>query len=257
MFYYYKMNNKQNKHAAAGFTLVEMLTVVAIIAILVSILVPVLAKQKTKARAKLARLDCSGIANAIKQYNMDHTGIFPMARGRQANTAGNDITFSMHDNGPDGADPTNAEIMIILSALTKAPEDVDSPDTNVNYGHSRNSKKFDYLKAKLVDSSEKPGMGPDGVYRDPFGNPYVVTVDKSGDGKCYDFFYGTLTVSGNGQLDGPPISANGLKLEDLPDGTKGYFLRQKVMVWSAGPDREVSDAENTLKGKNYDNIIGW
>lgn len=241
------MKTTCNKLKASGLTLVEILTVVAIIAILVSILVPVLAKQKIKAKAKLARLDCSSIAQAITQYNMDNIGRFPTARGEQANTEGGDITFSMHDNGPTGAVPHNGNLMIILSAMESLG------GNNVNAGHARNSKKFNYLQSKLTDSKEKPGMGPDGIYRDPFGNPYVVTVDKSGDGKCHDFFYGNEAVSSTGGQ----IGANGLMKETLPNGITGYVLTTKAMVWSAGPDLEVSPGQKALKDKNYDNIIGW
>ena len=244
-----KCNMKRtcNNLRTSGLTLVEVLTGVAIIAILASILVPVLAKQKIKAKAKLAKLDCSSIAQAITQYNMDNIGRFPSARGEQANTKGGDITFSMHDNGPTGAVPHNGDLMIILSAIESLG------GNNVNAGHARNSKKFNYLQSKLTSSKEKPGMGPDGIYRDPFGNPYVVTVDKSGDGKCYDFFYGDGAVSGTGGQ----IGANGLMKETLPNGVSGYILTAKAMVWSAGPDREVSPGQGALEGKNYDNIIGW
>jgi hypothetical protein len=106
---------------------------------------------------------------------------------------------------------------------------------------------------KLTDSKEKPGMGPDGIYRDPFGNPYVVTVDKSGDGKCCDFFYGSEAVSGTGGQ----IGAKGLMKETLSNGSIGYILTGKAMVWTAGPDKEISHGKNALSEKNYDNIIGW
>jgi len=231
----------------AGLTLIEMLTVVAIIAILVGILVPVLAKQKINAKAKLARIDCSSIAQSITQYNMDNIGRFPMARDQAANTDGGDVTFSMHDNGPTGAVPHNSDLMIILSAMEGLG------GNTVNAGHSRNAKKFNYLQAKMADSVEKKGMGPDGVYRDPFGNPYVVTVDKNGDDKCYDFFYGTEEVSGMGG----EIGHNGLMKEKLSNGTIGYVLAGKAMVWSSGPDRSLSPGTGAKKDANYDNIIGW
>ena len=105
-------------------------------------------------------------------------------------TDGKDITFSLHNNDLVGDTPYNADLMIILSAIEGLG------GNNVNAGHSRNSKKMNYLGSKFSNSEEK-GWGPDGIFRDPFGNPYVVTVDKNNDGKCWDMHYGNKLVSGH------------------------------------------------------------
>ena len=240
---------------SAGLTLVEILTVVAIIAILISILVPVLARQKINAKAKLARLDCYSIAQAIDSYQMKYIGKNPIGSNLDSYsggaTLGGDITFG----GATLNQPSNADIMIILSALEELG------GNTVNKGHVRNPGKRDYLKAKLTNSKDKPGLGPDGIYRDPFNNPYVITVDNDGDGKCWDYLYANKQVAGPG---GAEIGANGLIKEsrdhdDDPSTPviEGYVKRAKVMVWSAGPDREVSDGDRATMGKNQDNIVGF
>ena len=245
------------------------MVVVVIIAILISILLPVLARQRTNAKAKLARLDCSTIAQAITQYNLDNIGRFPIERGVAPNTDGGDITFSGHNNPKpnvllendqewkDGKGPSNAQIMIILSGLEGMGDNAD-----INRGHSRNIKKINFLgMKKFAENNSTPGVGPNGIFRDPFGNPYVVTVDKNGDDKCWDMLYGKKAVSEDPGDPGAPIGAHGLKKHE-----DGYVLMSKAMVWSAGPDRYASDQHKALneefelsgfKGTNDDNIIGW
>ena len=34
-----------------------------------------------------------------------------------------------------------------------------------------------------------PGVGNDLVYRDPWGNPYIISMDLNYDDKCQDSFY--------------------------------------------------------------------
>lgn len=279
-----KLKKAKPSLAISGLTLVEMLVVVLIIGILISIMIPVLAHLKIRSKAKLARLDCTTIAQAITQYNFDNIGRFPVIRGVAPNTDGGDITFSAHNNPKPnvllendqewkyGEGPSNAQIMIILSALEGMGN-----NPGINKGHSRNSKKFNFLGvSKFAATDNSPGMGPNGIFRDPFGNPYVVTIDKSGDDKCWDILYGKTEVSGAGPIGSQnlDIGAHGLMGEkrdhdndsNTPPVVVGYALMSKAMVWSAGPDRVASDQHKAKaeefevgghKGTNDDNIIGW
>ena len=75
-----KQNRIPRQNRAAGFTLVEMLVVIAIIAILASILIPVIARSKTKAKVATARVQMAEIDLAIKSYKSDYER-YPMPMG--------------------------------------------------------------------------------------------------------------------------------------------------------------------------------
>ena len=55
-----------------AFTLVEMLVVIAIIAILAGILIPVVGRAKTKTKVAAARVEMAGLETAIKSYKNDY-----------------------------------------------------------------------------------------------------------------------------------------------------------------------------------------
>jgi len=60
-----------------GFTLIELLVVVAIIALLVSILLPSLARAREGARTTLCLANLKQMANATVMYTLDHKGMMP------------------------------------------------------------------------------------------------------------------------------------------------------------------------------------
>jgi hypothetical protein len=85
-----------------------------------------------------------------------------------------------------------------------------------------------------------------GVYRDPWGNPYIITLDLNYDEQAKDVLYSQTTVSSGG--------ANGLA---NPSGAADNFLYHgKVMVWSAGPDGKAA-VTGAGAGLNKDNILSW
>ena len=147
---------------------------------------------------------------------------------------------------------TNANVIAILMDITNYPG--GGPTVNMN--HAKNPQQQPFLNAKMSgwDPSQSgtplPGVGTDLVYRDPWGNPYIISMDLNYDEMCKDSFYCANVVSGGG--------LNGLI---NPDGaaatTDNWQYRGKVMVWSAGVDGKVDPGTPANQGVNKDNVLNW
>ena len=71
---YLSQSLKQKKKA---FTLLEMLVVLAILAILIAIAIPVYKNQKEKAAITAHNANVSVLETAVESYRQDHHGDFP------------------------------------------------------------------------------------------------------------------------------------------------------------------------------------
>lgn len=68
---------EQSSHAgSAGYTLTEMLVVIAIIALIAAVLTPQLMGQMSRSRAKAAQLQLETVASAVELYRTD-VGRYP------------------------------------------------------------------------------------------------------------------------------------------------------------------------------------
>jgi len=77
-----------------AFTLIELLVVVAIIALLISILLPSLARAREIAKRTVCSSNLRGIGQAMKTYANDNADWYPMVRYRQTESqTGHDIDF--------------------------------------------------------------------------------------------------------------------------------------------------------------------
>ena len=63
-----------------GFTLIEMVIVIAVIAILAGLLVPMVGSILSDARVSAGKAECKQVATAILRYSIKR-GIFPLASG--------------------------------------------------------------------------------------------------------------------------------------------------------------------------------
>ena len=257
----------QLRCAGRGFTLIELLVVIAIIGILAGLLLPVIAKAKVRAQVAKAQAEIISITSAISRYESDYSR-YPASQKVRAAAGDGDFTFGTLITLPNGTPDTlmdkkgdrynpprkvfngysyencNAEVMAAL---------LDRTNLMWNVNHAINPNKTGYLNAKETSDPKAAGIGPQGVYRDPWGNPYIITIDLNGDGKCRDAFYKKDLVSVISNAAGDK-GLNGLFRSAGPNT---FEANKPIMVWSFGPDGLINDTQKANVGVNKDNILSW
>lgn len=148
--------------ARSGFTLIELMVVIAIIAVLVAMTVPVVGRAIDSARRGQASTEVKSIEAALLQYYNEY-GRFPH---------GNDPGGSDYVYG-EGGDADNRDLMNVLRAINS--NESQNPGDGIA-DHSANPRRIVFLE--IPDRS----LSDDGDYVDPWGEQYNVLVDTSFDG---------------------------------------------------------------------------
>jgi prepilin-type N-terminal cleavage/methylation domain-containing protein len=234
-----------------AFTLIELLVVISIIAILAAMVIPVLAAVKTKSKVTMTRLDIASFISAAKAYQAERNRYPCSAPAWQCAAVNPDCQdFTYGTTWPDGSllradyprihtynqrftyQTCNAEVVAALRPPSAAPTPELAALSTV-----MNPAKESYLNVKATSVTNAPGIGPDGVLRDFWGNPYIITFDLNGDGRTLDGFYGLLRKAAKPAL--------------TPD------VKAEILMWSFGPDGKADPAAGLTAGVNKDNILSW
>ncbi len=155
------------------FTLVELLTAMAIIAVLMGIMLPAIGQVKKKAKISKAKTEIQSIVNAIKLFESTY-GYLPFKASELTNAEG-----AM----------ASGNYTILINCLqgnhTKNPRDI-----------------------RMLEVDTKQG---EGVMRDPWENAYQVALDTDYDGNIDDTTNGPFekVYSGIAVWSGGPDKVDG------------------------------------------------
>jgi prepilin-type N-terminal cleavage/methylation domain-containing protein len=265
------MKNKNSfRNSRRAFTLVELLVVIAIIAILAAMLLPTIAIVKNRAKATMAKTEMGNIVTAVHRYENDYSRVPASAGVLNATGSKCDFTYGTFALTPSiklaaggfadiqtydntgatlGYQTNNAELIAILMDL----ETYRNGNPTINQGHIKNPNKTAYLNAKYAVDNKAPGVGTDGVYRDPFGNPYIITIDMDNNDRARDAFYCQAAIAQKNNQEG----WFGLFNTNNPPSNNFFEAKDTVMVWSAGIDGTIDPNSKANVGANKDNLLSW
>lgn len=145
------MKQTQN-FSRRGFTLIEMLVVIAIIAILAGLLFPAIGRALETARRNKARAEAASIATAISVFYNENNHL-PIPLAAQASSSDTPLL--------EGAE--SREVIQVLLA----------EDAGINSGHQLNTRRKVYLNMDSATSG--------GDLRDPWGTQYAMILDANHD----------------------------------------------------------------------------
>lgn len=168
--------NTRSPHGLLAFTLIELLTVITIIAILMGLLFPVLGIVKDRARMAEARNDVLNIVAALNSYSAEYAKLPPLTASDSGSTSQNGGTQDVFIGDPAaGAKDVNSKLFNILRAIPEDP----------NTGDKLNPRRIVFFQTKSVSDPNNPRAGfldrvggtsggNKGSLYDPWGKQYNI-----------------------------------------------------------------------------------
>jgi prepilin-type N-terminal cleavage/methylation domain-containing protein len=149
-----------------AFTLIEMLVVIAIVAVLMSLTVVGVSKAIQTARRNTAAIEATSVAGAVEMFFQDY-GYLPVSPNDQGYRPGTaaDFSDSLEQQAKYFTKDVSKEIIQTLMAIPKGP----------NAGHAINSRQKVYLDLNIPSE--------DGTLLDPWGEQYIIKLDRDFDGR--------------------------------------------------------------------------
>ncbi len=197
------------KHAA--FTLIELLTVIAIVGILAVILITVIGGVREKAKIVEATSESRSLATAFKLYYTEY-GRWPITNGKVFGS--NDPGKA--DWGKDVEYSDGETVWGFITDILRGGSGMDADNRKMN----PNETEFATFPSNHYTE--------DGQLLDPWDNTYKFKLDADNDGRIPRF--------ANWHLDNPE--------------TDQEWVNENVIVWSRGPDGNdwrVEEAEDDPK----------
>jgi prepilin-type N-terminal cleavage/methylation domain-containing protein len=163
-----------------AFTLIELITVIAIISVLMALLFPHLAAARENARRQDASVTCKNIGNACNQYKNDYGKYPPLTSAKDGDPAKNGI-MSFGDTEAAKCKVNNNILFDVLRAISRGD----------NQDHVMNPRQVKYFEQKKATDPKNPREGfcdgsefvgeKQGRLMDPWGGQFCIVLDTDGD----------------------------------------------------------------------------
>ncbi|GAB4318472.1 MAG: hypothetical protein Kow0059_11990 [Candidatus Sumerlaeia bacterium] len=147
-----------------AFTLIELLIVVAIIAILAAIAVPNFLEAQVRSKVSRAKADMRSLATALEAYAVDNNK-YPVSWARQDGTAKNPTVSIAGVQGPVST-PINPRIQRLawittpIAYITSIQNDPFAVGTNESDPLNSEFPVFTYWDAPMTDNTKVSSAGP-------------------------------------------------------------------------------------------------
>src|SRR5215813_7514859 len=145
-----------------GFTLIELMVVIAILAILAGLLLPALARSKAKVQATVCSSDLRQLGQAFMMYLHDNNDIFPTAAAKSGLGAQPEdwIWWQVKKGGTTMRDPSQGSIMPFLgkydTRLFRCPIDTDAEHRETAW--RKNPGQEQYFYSYSLNAASDRGM---------------------------------------------------------------------------------------------------
>lgn len=173
------------------FTIVEMLTVIAIIAILAGITIPVVSIARNRGMVSRAESEVAAIVTALKQMDAEYGKVL----SKDNKIAEVEVTVS---SGKATLSKDNVAAYDAMIAELSAPK-------SETFAKAANPVKLSVNRKKRVFLEPQKGFDPakeytdqtDLLYRDPWNNPYKIIINVKRDDKLEVYASPKKTIVGN------------------------------------------------------------
>jgi len=216
---------KAHKPRPHAFTLIELLTVIAIIAVLMSLFSAVFSRAKESAKQASAKNDLVQIVAAVNNFYVDY-GVYPITP--QTSGTGTEVTFASD----------NSDLMYTLRGVAEG----------ANAGNVLNPKETVYLDVPGVKNTLSPKSGIfNGIWYDPWGpqqgkpesGVYHVRIDGSYSNMVSDPYPARGGDGGGSGWGAPPTPSSSSATVPLgviawslaATGVQTYELQDQVLSW--------------------------
>ena len=182
------------RHSVAGWARSEALFLAGVLLLVASVLGPGWLYLRHRQQLAMARSDIRTLMQAGGRYYREY-GTWPCRRASEAG----DARF-----GRRGA--PNSEVLNVLRS-------VEGPG---NPQYQLNEQRMVFLEVEPYRTGWA-GLSPDGVFLDPWGQPYEMVFDTDFDNVC-----------------------------DVANSIYGRLMGEGMVIWSCGPDR-VSETPDDIR----------